>query len=69
MENLLVGSSGSDAIKLQQRLKEFGFYLAAIDGIFSNKTEAAVKAFQDSEGLAADGIVGFSTQEALDLNN
>ena len=69
MENLLVGSSGSDVIKLQQRLKEMGFYCGAIDGIFSDTTEAAVKAFQDSEGLSADGIVGFSTQAALGLTN
>ncbi|MBR2370586.1 MAG: peptidoglycan-binding protein [Clostridia bacterium] len=35
--------------------------IAVADGIFSYDTEAAVRAFQDIFGLAADGIVGKST--------
>lgn len=37
----------------------------AVDGIFGSGTEAAVKGFQKSHGLAADGIVGKDTFHKL----
>jgi peptidoglycan hydrolase-like protein with peptidoglycan-binding domain len=42
---------------LQQLLRARN-HPVAVDGIFGPNTEAAVKAFQQSAGLAADGIVG-----------
>jgi peptidoglycan hydrolase-like protein with peptidoglycan-binding domain len=42
---------------LQQLLRARG-HAVAVDGIFGPQTEGAVKAFQQSNGLAADGIVG-----------
>jgi peptidoglycan hydrolase-like protein with peptidoglycan-binding domain len=42
---------------LQQLLRARN-HPVAVDGIFGPNTEAAVKAFQQSTGLAADGIVG-----------
>ena len=36
-----------------------------VDGIFGQRTEAAVRAVQTSRGLAADGIVGAQTWAAL----
>lgn len=35
------------------------------DGIFGSRTEAAVKAYQSSVGLTADGIIGKNTRKAL----
>lgn len=36
-----------------------------IDGILGSATEAAVRAFQTSRGLAVDGVIGKQTREAL----
>lgn len=67
MENLRSGSSGDEVRRLQERLKEFGFYEDEINGYFDAKTETAVRAFQDARGLAADGIVALITLHELDL--
>ena len=67
MEILGKGSSGDGVKRLQERLLEFGFYQGDITSNFDEETEASVKAFQDADGLAADGIVGVMTLHALNL--
>ena len=67
MTTLKEGLSGSEVENLQKALKAQGFDPGIIDGIFGPGTEAAVIAFQKSEGLAADGIAGPKTQQALGL--
>ncbi|WP_158296462.1 caspase family protein [Nocardioides albidus] len=59
------GAYGPDVVYLQQRLTVHGYTLAA-DGQFGPKTTQAVKAFQLTRGLTADGIVGPLTWQALD---
>ena len=61
------GSRGDDVIRIQQRLKQWGYYRGAVDGIFGSATLAAVKSFQRKNGLAADGIVGPKTAAALGI--
>jgi peptidoglycan L-alanyl-D-glutamate endopeptidase CwlK len=68
MSSLLrLSSSGPDVSALQQALLAAGFSPGAIDGSFGPGTQAAVIAFQKSNGLAADGIVGPNTATALGL--
>jgi N-acetylmuramoyl-L-alanine amidase len=61
------GSSGDDVIKLQKKLKNWGYYSGAVDGIFGAGTESAVKYFQRKNGLTADGVVGAATAKALGM--
>jgi putative chitinase len=65
MDPLQEGASGPEVITLQTKLKECGFSPGAIDGNFGPGTEAAVLAFQKSQGLLADGVVGSATAAAL----
>jgi len=51
--------------KIQQALKNAGFYKGDIDGKIGLKTKSAVKAFQKSKGLIADGVVGQKTWDEL----
>lgn len=67
MTVLRVGNTGAEVAALQNRLRALGFNPGAIDGEFGNATEAAVLAFQRSEGLLADGVVGRQTALALKL--
>jgi len=62
--DLVVGSKGNDVINLQNRLIELGFLSGTADGIYGDKTKAAVEAFQDSNGLA---ITGLLTETEIDL--
>lgn len=62
------GSSGDDVVYCQQLLMKLGYDLQpyGADGKFGNKTLTAVKAFQKSKGLNADGVVGPLTWDALE---
>lgn len=50
---------------IQQQLKNHGYSVGSIDGIFGPVTEKAVKAFQYDFKLTVDGIVGAQTTVAL----
>lgn len=61
------GSSGSTVKQVQQKLKNWGYYNGAVDGIFGSGTRKAVMFFQRKNNLTADGIVGSKTLEALGI--
>ena len=64
-QTLRLGSTGADVKALQRKLVDKGFNPGAIDGKFGNGTQAAVMAYQRSEGLLADGVVGPRTRGML----
>lgn len=67
MMTLRFGSTGAEVARLQDALRGRGFNPGASDGSFGRATEAAVVAFQRSEGLLPDGVVGPRTAAALGL--
>lgn len=62
---LKLGSTGQEVRAMQQKLKELGYAIGAVDGDFGQTTEAALKAFQARNGLTADGIAGRNTLNKL----
>ena len=49
------GSSGQAVRTIQEKLVRWGYFDGPVDGIYGSKTEAAVKKFQQKNGLTADG--------------
>ncbi|MBR3105841.1 MAG: peptidoglycan-binding protein [Clostridia bacterium] len=59
------GSKGELVKSLQEYLNDEAGAGLVIDGAFGAKTEEAVKAFQKTKGLTADGVVGPKTWAAM----
>ena len=59
------GSSGTYTYIIQFILSAKGFYTGKMDAEFGSETKSAVKSFQKSKGLSADGDVGANTWYAL----
>jgi peptidoglycan hydrolase-like protein with peptidoglycan-binding domain len=64
---LNVGSQGKAVADLQEALTDRGYDVGGADGKFGPRTEAAVREFQQAEGLTPDGVVGPGTWSALGL--
>ena len=62
---LSVGNVGWDVASLEFRLRTFGLAQRRIDGRFDAATAAALRRFQRSRGLTADGIAGTRTFRVL----
>ena len=56
------GSEGADVADVQRMLSALAHYDGATDGLFGQRTAAAVRSFQDAKGLHVDGIVGPQTR-------
>ena len=65
MKLLKTGSRGPLVELLQTALSRAGYDPGKIDGVFGARTREAVIAFQNAGGLAADGVVGPLTHQAL----
>lgn len=65
---ITIGAKNPDVKELQQRLNELD-YITEVDGTFGEKTEEAVKRFQERNKLTVDGKVGRKTRERLYSEN
>ena len=66
---LKMGDKGNEVRKLQETLKEYGYYTAEVDGAYGNQTRQAVERFQYMHGLSADGMAGRHTLTVLYESN
>ena len=62
------GATGEQVRVIQTKLKNWGYYDGAVDGVFGSRTAEAVRYFQRKNGLTADGIVGPATLKALGMS-
>jgi N-acetylmuramoyl-L-alanine amidase len=63
------GSTGNEVIQIQTKLKRWGYYSGAVDGIYGSQTLAAVRYFQSKNGLSVDGIAGPNTLRAMGITS
>lgn len=65
-QTLKMGMRGTEVKKLQERLKEDGYFkYHTCTGLFGSVTRLAVMAFQKANGLVADGVVGSRSRAVL----
>ena len=62
------GQSGETVRRVQQKLKQWGYYSGAVDGVFGQGTYDAVIRFQKKNGLRADGVAGAATLAAMGVS-
>ena len=64
-ETLDASSKGEEVRRLQQRLKDLGYFDGKITGTYNARTQDAVLAFKGQAGLPMDDIADDATQERL----
>ncbi len=62
------GSRGEQVRRVQQKLRQWGYYDGDVDGVFGQETYDAVVYFQKKNGLRADGVAGSATLEAMGIS-
>ncbi|QXM07440.1 spore cortex-lytic enzyme [Crassaminicella indica] len=63
-----ISAKYNETVKIsQKKLKQWGYYKGAVDGIYGPKTYDAVTKFQRKNGLRVDGIIGPDTRKALGI--
>lgn len=64
-----MGSRGDEVRRIQQKLKNWGYYTGSVDGIYGSQTQNAVRKFQRDNGLTVDGIAGPKTLSYLGITS
>ena len=67
-DDAAVGSAGGPLVQqVQERLRDRGFDPGSIDGRTGPKTVQAIRAFQESVGMKADGRIDMALMERLGI--
>ena len=64
-----LGVTGSAVLRLQKRLEALGYYTSSQDGKCKADDVAAIRLFQQKNGLTVDGAAGYNTQVLLYSDN
>lgn len=64
---LKYGSRGTQVKTVQTKLKKWGYYYGAVDGVYGWLTRSSVIKFQKKNGLKVDGVVGSATAKAMGI--
>jgi N-acetylmuramoyl-L-alanine amidase len=64
---LKIGSSGDQVSELQQRLWNWGFYNAEVNGIYDKSTFLAVKKYQEAHRMEVNGVANEDVLMAMGL--
>ena len=68
-EALRFGSTGSNVNRLQERLKELGYFDDDTTEYFGNVTKGALEAFQKAAGISVTGVYDETTRSALEAGS
>lgn len=63
------GDRSEEVRKIQQRLKDWGYFTGDVTGYYGVQTEQAVMKFQRKHGLRASGVAGPDTLEAIGISS
>ena len=66
---LAPGAENSDVTRLQQRLKDSGYFYGQTTAYYGSKTESSVSSFQRDRGLSITGVADAQTLQALGLRS
>jgi len=59
------GKVGSDVLKLQEMLRQLGYYAGWPDGRFGLATLQGLRQFQSTEQIEVDGVCGWASWQLL----
>ena len=63
------GERGAQVRQVQKKLKQWGYFDGAVDGVFGQETYDAVVRFQKKNGLTPDGVAGERTLAAMGISD
>ena len=63
------GTENSDVTRLQQRLKDSGYFQGETTAYYGSKTQTSVSSFQRDRGLSITGVADSQTLQALGLRS